>query len=253
MSLKFLYDNLIEQAMIYPSSEDAQFPASNIKDARKTKVYRSLSNTANVVFDLGDIFEIDTFAICDSNISGFGFDSITLQLNNTDAWVTPPFSQVVPIDFENGICFLSLPSVQSYRYARLVLSNTGDVVELSKVAIGKAFSNENICFSYPIEYRQRSNAITKRNIYGQKFFDEINTIKEFDGTIPSLNKDEMEELMMMLDNISFTRPVWVIFNALNILNDANRLTGRYYLKDDPNLTLEVGNYWSVKLSFEESA
>lgn len=251
MSIRFYYDNLVNQSNIFASSTNAQFPVDNIKDIRRTKVFKSITNTVEVVFDLLDFREIDSIAIVESSIEGFGFDSVTVEMNNVNGWTTPAFQETLPIDLINGWINVNLPGVVVYRYVRLLLSNTAGPVTLSKVFIGKSFYNPEICFTYPIEYRQRNNAIVSVNRYGQKFFDEITTIKEFSATIPSLNKAEMEEIFEMLDFISYTRPIWVNFNAINVMEDANRFNGYYFLKEDPASTLDIGNYWTVEFNFEE--
>lgn len=252
MSLRFYADNLVYQSNITASSVNAQFPVDNIKDFRRTKVFKALSNSAQVVFDLGDIREIDSIALVDSGVDSFGFDSLVVEMNNVNSWATPPFQQSVTIDAVNGWANISLPSVESYRYVRLVLTNTGDNVGVSKVFIGKSFYNEQICFTYPIDYKQRNNATVSTNRYGQKFFDEISSAKEISGTIPALDKTEVEELFELLDLVSFTRPLWLNFNGLNIMLDANRFNGCYYLKEDPTVSLGVGNFWDVELKLEEA-
>lgn len=251
MSLRFYADNLVYQSNITASSVNAQFPVDNIKDVRRSKIFKGTSGTVELVFDLLDFREIDSVAIVDSNIDGFKFDSLTVQMNNVDSWISPPVDEVVTIDFENGWANLNLPSVVTYRYVRLVLENSVDVVGVSKVFIGKSFYNEQICFTYPIDYRQRNNATMSLNRYGQKFFDETNTAKEIKGTIPALDKNEVEELFNLLDIVSFTRPLWLNFDGVNVMQDANRFNGYYYLKSDPTVSLGAGNFWDVELEMEE--
>lgn len=251
MSLKFLHDNLILQSNIFVQNENKQFPIDNLKDPRRTKVFKSTTNEESIVFDLKDIREIDTVMLVDSGKGIFGFNQIKIQLNNTDSWLAPPIEVTPDIDFNNGIIFYSFSNVENYRWVRLVLSHETFPVEVSKVFIGKAYSNTNVCFAYPIEYSQSNRAVVTTNKIGQKFFDEITTIKQFKGTIPSLDKDEVEEFIEVLDNVSYTKPIWVIFNALNIFSDANRISGYYFLTKDPNLSVEAGNYWTIELEFEE--
>jgi hypothetical protein len=251
MSLRFYVDNLVKQSEIYPSESDAQFPAVNLKDDRRTKIYRSTTGSCNLVFDFGDIRQIDTVALVDSNISTFGFDSVIIELNNVNSWTSPPVSQSITVDSYNGYANFNWPSDQNYRYARLVFTNGVFPVEVSKIFIGKSVYLQDICFTYPLSYRQNNRAITSQNRYGQKFFDEINSQKEVKGEIPSLNKDEMDLILETLDMASFTRPIWLNFNSINILNDQNRISGYYYLSDDPEMQVQAGNYWSLGLSFQE--
>lgn len=251
MSIRFCTDNLVQQSTITASENNAQFPADNIKDDRRSKVYKSLTTSCNVVFDFGSVRQIDTFSIVDSNISSFGIDTITVQLSNVNSWLTPPVSEVVTLDTNNGWGNFNWPTDQNYRYARIVLTNIINPVEVAKVFIGKSVYFSEICFGYPVVYKQNNRASVSQNRYGQKFFDEINTQKEVSGEIPSINKNEMDLMLSVLDYASFTRPIWLNFDALTFLNDQNRISGYYYLSDDPAMTLNAGNFWTIGLSFVE--
>jgi hypothetical protein len=251
MSLRFYVDNLVKGANIIASENNSQFPSENIKDDRRSKIYRSLTSSCDIVFDLGDIRQIDTIAIVDSNIDIIGFESAIIQLNNTNSWTSPPVSENLTIDTQNGWVNFNWNTDQPYRFARLVLTNGTNPVEVSKVFIGKSSYLENVCFGYPITFKQNNRASVSQNKYGQKFFDEISTQKELSGEIPSLNKDEMDLILSILDYASFTRPIWLFFGASNFLNDQNRLCGYYYLSDDPSMSLQAGNFWTLALSFQE--
>jgi hypothetical protein len=241
----------VKSATITASETNAQFPASNLTDDRRTKVYRSVTSSCNVVFDFGSVKDINSIAIVDSGISSFGFTSATIQLNSTNTWTSPAVSQALTIDAETGWINYNWTSVQSYQFARLVLTNATAPIELSKLFIGKDTYLEGVCFSYPINFRYNNRAITTQNRYGQKFFDEINTQKEVKGSIPSMNKTELDTLLEVIDYASFTKPIWLNFDATNMMNDANRISGYYYLADDPELTLQAGNFWNVNLSLAE--
>jgi hypothetical protein len=251
MSVKFYFDNLIKQATITPSSSNAQFPADNLKDDRRSKVFQSSATSCNIVFDFGLIREIDSICIVESGYAPIGFISAIIQLNSVDSWVSPPVSQALTIDTDNGWVNYDWASVQNYRYARLVLNNAPNPVEVSKVFIGKRTELTDICFSYPINFRTNNNAIIQRNRLGQRFIDEINSQKEFSGSINTMTKDEVDQVFEAVDYCSATKPIWVNFNGTYVLNDENKISGYYYLTDDPRFTLQAGNYWSVSLSFVE--
>jgi len=251
MSVKLYADNLVKQATLTASSENAQFPTSNLKDDRRSKVFQSTTTSCNIVFDIGDIREIDSVCIVESGYDPIGFTSATIELNSVDSWISPPVSQVLTIDPVNGWINYDWASVQNYRFARISFVNTPNPVEVSKVFIGKRVELDQICFSYPLNYKQNNNASVSRNRLGQKFIDEVNTQKEFSGSINTMTKDEVDQIFEVVDYASFTRPVWVNFNGSYVLNDENKISGYYYLNDDPTFTLQSGNYWSVGLSFTE--
>lgn len=247
----FLVENLIKYAELIPSTENAQYPVSNLKDDRRTKVYRSTDNATNIVIDMGLARDINIFSIVDSGFGAFGFNDITLELNVSDSWAAPVFSQVVPIDALYGFGYLELPSTFNLRYARIVINGSAGYVELSKMFLGVSASIGELSFDYPVRFKQNNSATVSKNRFGQKFIDEVNTQKEISGNISTMTQDEVDPLFEMLDYASFTIPIWLIFPEGNITNNNNRINGYYYLKDDPNLNFVVGNYWNTSLNFEE--
>lgn len=246
----FLYDNLIKSATLTPSSVSAQYPVANLIDDRRSKVYRSTINSANIVIDLGSAKDLNAFAIVHNGTS-FGVTTVTLELNSSDSWASPAVSQVITLDTTHGVGYHIFGSIQNYRYARIVLTSTLGYCEVSKIFLGEYASIGDLTFEYPIKYKQNNNSIVTKNRLGQKFIDLINTQKEISGSISTMTKEELAPLLDMLDYCSFTLPIWLIFPEGNITTNNYRLDGYYYLKDDPTLNFVVGNYWNTELSFEE--
>lgn len=248
----FLYDNLVKLAEITASSENSQYPASNLKDDRRSKSYRSATNSAEIVFDFGVARDINIFSVVTSSLNSFGFTDLVLEFNTSNIWDDPLYSEPVPFSILYGFGYVSLPETINVRYARLVLSNTSSYCELSKVFFGVYAELGKLAFEYPLVYRQNNNAVITKNRLGQRFIDEINSQKEVSGSISVMTKEELTPLLEMLDYCSSTIPLWVIFPEGNITEDNQRLNGYYYFKDDPSLRFEVGNFWSTTLNLEEA-
>jgi len=248
----FLYDNLVKKSTIITNTENAQFPADNIKDDRRSKVYRSTGNTAQVVFDFGIARDVNTFAIVSSSLDSFGFTDLTLEFNTSDTWDSPIYSEPISFSMIHGFGYVVLPETINLRFARLVATNTAGYCEIGKVFFGVYAEIGQLSFEYPIAFRQNNNAIITKNRLGQRFVDEINTQKEISGNISTMTKEEFSPLLDILDYCSVTIPLWLIFPEGNITEDNQRLNGYYYLKDEPLMRFEVGNYWSVTLNLEEA-
>ena len=120
--LKFFSSNLIDQSTITPSSENLNFPVSNLKDPRRTKVYRSTSNSTSVVFDFQETSEIDSIFIVDEPRNGFGISTITIQFNATSDFSSPAHSETVDFSIAHGVGY-KIFTQQNYRFARLVLTS----------------------------------------------------------------------------------------------------------------------------------
>lgn len=250
MTVKFYSQNLVDIADLTPSTEDAQFPVSNIQDTRRTKVYRSTVASANIVFDFGTTQTIDSFFMVDSKNSPFNLLTATIQFNNVDSWGAPAISQALTLDTDFGVAKYDWTTPFNYRYARLVLT-APTFCEVSKIFIGQRVELVEQCFAYPLNFKEVNNAVIQKNRYNQRFIDEIISYREFSGSINTMTKDELDLIFEVLDYSSVTRPIWVDFSTANILNDPNRIAGYYFLNDEPTLSLQTGNYWNVNLSFQE--
>lgn len=252
MSIRFYALNQVYEASLVASTENAQFPVSNIKDDRRTKVFRTTTNSGNVVLDFGGSVDIDSFMIVPHSSDGFGISALTIELNATNEWSNPAVSQVIPLDITFGVGSFEWSTIQSYRFARLVFSSTLTHCEIANFFIGKRIELDNNDITYPISYRQVTRRAENENRFGQKFIDEINTQKIFSGSINTMTQNEVDQILEMADFNSITRPVFVAFESASILNDVDRLNGMYYLAADPQLEFDQGNYWNVSLSFEEA-
>ena len=239
MSFKFLANNLVDQASIFTSSENSQFPASNIKHDFRTKVYRSTSNSDNIVFDLGSIEDVDHVAICDNWQDGFGVSSVTIEANGTDNWSSPAFSTSMTLDTEFGVSIKALSSQQSYRFWRLVLTSTLGYCEISHVFIGKASSISTNGVSYGWSYKNNDlkNQATSR--YGQEFIDYKTTVKELTNlSFKVMNTSELDQVFDVYDNRGTIRPFYVKVgdDTNTIISNEDRFNGLFKLTSSPSVS-----------------
>ena len=252
MSVQFYAFNQVKLANITAPNVDAQFPLTNLKDDRRTKVVRSTTNTLVVVFDFLDPVAIDGCLIVDAKLRELGFTSATFQLNTSDSWVSPPVSVAMTINGDEGLAKSILPSTEVYRFARVSLSIASGTVELSKVFIGAKIEMVDNCFTYPITYRQTNRAAESLNRYFQRFFDEVVTQKGFSASINTMTKDEFDQVLEFIDYNSVTIPLFINFDGIDGLNDPDRLGGMFYIEDQPTMQLVPGNYWNITLNFTEA-
>lgn len=250
MSTKFFALNQIESAVITSSTENLLFPLTNLKDPRRTKVFRTTASSGWVVFDFGEAISIDSFLIADNNMSGFNINSLTFMLNNSNAWGSPAYSSAIALDYEFGFAWHQLPAPLMMRYARIEFTSVEAFCEITKMFIG-AISEIITDVTYPIEYNQNSLAKITKNRYGQRFIDEISSQKKISVTFAFLEKDEMDAVFEVVEYCSNSKPLWLVFDSLEITNNNNRINGYYYLMDDPKMTYVAGNFWNLGLDLEE--
>jgi hypothetical protein len=250
MSTKFFALNQVDSAVITVSTENLQFPKSNIKDARRTKTFRTTAGSGWIVFDFGEAVPIDSFLICDNAKQGFNIDSLTFKVNNVNNWTTPLFSSPVTLDYDFGFGWVQSPTVFNARYARLEFSSSDSYCEIANVFIGK-MAEITTDVTYPIDFRQVSLAKISKNRFGQRFIDEIKSIKELSLGLEYLTKDEMDAVFEVFDYCSVTKPLWIVFDTSEITNNNNRLGGYFYLKSDPQFQYMMGNFWKLSMELEE--
>lgn len=250
--ISFYATNLVSQATITASTENALFPATNIQHDFRTKVFRSTTNSDNILFDLGETSEIDSVILVDNPRDGFGITGATLQLNGSSDFTTPAFSQALSISTIHGLAFAEF-ATQEYRYARLVLTSTAGYCELSKVFLGKKIefaSGTGIELGW--KYQDDELSITKKNSYGQRFIDVKTRQRKFAWNLSSLNKDELDQVFEIYDLCGETKPFYFRMTSTEIINDRNRFGGMYYLTAIPSITNKSFGLYDLSMSLEEA-
>jgi len=243
-------NNLVKIAEITTDNENLQFPLSNLKDDRRTKVCK-LDPEGVIVFDFGVPQEVDLFMIVAESGEILKVNSLTLQLNNVDSWVMPPVSVNIAIDEDFQIGAHAFNTSVNYRFARLVYNSLSPEAVFSKIFIGERSNTSDLFFSYPLQYREVDNAIKAKNTLGQLFIDKINKQKQLSGSFRTLNLDENDQVLGILDDASETAPIWVYLDCNNITNNNNRISGYYYLSEVPQGTFSEGNFWDYSFTFIE--
>lgn len=251
--IKFLSNNLVETASLAASTANAQYPVANIQDDFRTKVWRSTSNSDNVVFDLGSIEDVDYLAIVDNWKSGFGIATVTVEANATDVWTSPAFTTTLTLDSTFGVSFKSITE-QSYRYWRFVVTSTLGYCELSNVFIGKAVDISTNGVEYNWKYRNRDIKKVSTSRYGQEFIDDIGQRKELTNlSIKVMNTTELDQFFSVFDTVRTVKPVWIsLEDSSNVIsNDSDRFSGIYKFISEPSLTNFTSGFWNVTFSLRE--
>lgn len=241
--------NLIYQSTLTASSENALFPVSNLKDNRRTKVFRSTSNSSSVIIDFQETSEIDTIFILAEKKNGFGFNTITFEFNGTSSFTSPAYSKTVSFSEKFGIGHEEFTKIQ-YRFCRIVMTSTIGFCELSKVYIGsKATLQRSIKFGWNIKDEDLSLKSTNR--YGQIFSDIITTQKKINFAFSLLNKEDLATINSIIDAHSETKPIWFTIGNNTMIEDYRRTSGAFYLTDVPQITNSNFNKYNLSMSLAE--
>lgn len=247
---KLMGENLVNQSTLTASTENLLFPVSNIQDSRRSKVFRSTTNSDNVVFDMQETSLVDTIFIVADKRSGFGVSTVTVEFNATNTWGAPAYSIAVPFSTTHGIGFVELPAQISYRFARVVMTSTLGYCELSKIFIGSFLPlTRSINFGWTIKDEELSQK--SRNRYNQLFVDIISRQKTINFSMSYLDKEDLDLLYSLLDDRGETKPFYIILGCATMINDNRRFSGPVFLDDIPTITNPFFNKYSLSMTVRE--
>ena len=123
------------------STENLSYPRTNLDDTDGHVPFKFEGySDENIVFDAGsgNTFSIDAFGIVNHNLTSGA--TITLEGNATDVWTSPSFQQV--ITWRSGVIFQYLSSVQTYRFFRIRIQDSGNTEEIKLGYISGGLYNE---------------------------------------------------------------------------------------------------------------
>lgn len=249
--ITFYANNLTDQAIIASSSENALFPLTNVRDPRRTKVFRSTSNDTSIVFDLIESSDIDSFVFVSNPNLGFGFSTITIEANGTDEWSSPEFTSTMTFSTKHGIGIKELTDKITYRFVRFVFTSTLGYVEVANLFIGmKTKPNRGI--NYGWTYRDEDLSIVKENSFGQRFVDTIGRQRQFAGSINNLDKTNLEMFYDVYDGKGRTHPFFVKIGSSDIMLEVERYSAMVYFTSMPVITNRFFNNYQLSLQLEEA-
>jgi len=250
--ISFYSTNLIDQASMTASSENALFPLANLKDDRRTKVFRSNSNSDSIVFDFGTASVVNSILLVDSPRSGFGILTATFQMNTTNVWTSPAFSTTVTINTAQGFGFKEFTN-QTYRYARIVLTSSLGYCEISNIFIGQKITFANgMGIDLGWNYQDKELSTIKENRYGQKFVDVISRQKQISFSIRSMDKTELDQVLVVYDSKGTTKPFFVRIGDSSMINDPDRFAGMFYLNTIPQINNKSYGLYDISMNLEEA-
>ncbi len=177
--MRFMTTNLCTESatVVTASTEDTNFPASNLKNPLRSKRWRSTSDTTqSVVFDFVTTEEVNSVILLWPKEDGIRLtDSAVLkiQANATNVWTAPSVDETLTIDNDYSMASHHFTTDKSYRYWRVTITdptNPWEYVELGQVWIGKSLDIENAQNGFKYSLLDRS--ITVSTKFGHKYVDE---------------------------------------------------------------------------------
>lgn len=239
MSFNFLTNNYLTNAniSILSGGVNAQFPLINIKHPFTTKVFRSTTGPSEILVDLIQTRNVDSFAIVGNALSGLGVNSVSIYGSSTVDFTSSTEIEIdLSADYNTGFKFFE--SV-AFRFWKISCTSTVDFVELSNIYLGSRTTITNNGLSLDsFSYKVEDNSEITENQYGQKFVDKRNKIESISGTFKFLNKDEYDQISDVYASHGKHTPLWVVLDPESNLSNNGKFiyTGNFYLTNDLSYT-----------------
>lgn len=250
MSFSIYSQNLLDQSILSSSSENLNFPLSNIKDPRRSKVFRSNTSSDSVVIDFQETSLVDSFFVVGDKRRGFGFSTILLQFNATNEWSSPAATEVINFSDIHNLGFKEFTE-KEYRFCRIVMTSTLGYCELANIFLGK---KDNIVRSirFGWSFRDLELSNQKTNRYGQIFTDIISRQKQINCSIALLDKDMLEEFFKCYDLCGESKPFFIRLGCDEMIEDYRRFSGMVFFKDIPSVTNGNFNKYNLSMNLIEA-
>lgn len=236
--------------------ENAFFPATNVRDYRSTKTWRTPDGTLTgiITFDFKTDEVVDSIIVVGDKLRGLGFTSMVIEANFVDSWGAPPFSTTLTPDPQFNFGYKDLSTeLPEYRFWRVTITGGSPFVELSNLFIGREVSiGRSVNLNWSFKNNDLSSTTTNRS--GQRFIDVRNKQKEIRIGYSVLSKTEYATLQNALDQNGEHTPFWIIMDSETKFSDNNgRFAGSFFLTGVPQINNPYfGRYNANALRFLEA-
>ncbi len=254
--IMFLYNNQFDLATLTASSEATGFPASNLKNPFRSKVWRTAgatAGTANLIIDLGAGTKSTTCIA----LAGYNWAAApgTLQLlfhddasfgagthTETLTWAANPTA--------NGNYGVIVKSFDSYdeRYLKLnVVYAPGDW-DLGRIFVGNYFQPaKNYLNDWGMNFIDES--LGAKALGGQEHFDEIQQYREVRFSHVISSQAEWESFQAMCNSVGIHHDIFVAFDYTNE-PDEMTIYGKFF--ELPAMQSPFRNFSRADFGFRES-
>jgi hypothetical protein len=246
---------------ITATSEDSNFPASNLSKYSRARVWRSssIATAQRVVFDLQTIEDIDSFAILFNPIQGEGVKLsdtavVKLQANATNVWTSPSVNVTVSLDDTYDLITHFFSSVQSYRYWAVEVTDTSNAygyIEIAKVILAKGTQlgqTPEIGFNDTIDDQSKISETP----YGHRYADVYPGRRSFSFSYSAMTKEDIETLQSIFARVGRVTPIAVALDPTETLFDKDRFFLYGYLSDKHKSGHRFYSYFDSGLELTEA-
>lgn len=244
------WDNELDKYNFSVSSEQGNFPASNLQNIHLVNSWRTNSLTDQYVTidaGLGNTITPTCVAIAAHNLTSGA--TIKFQANDTDAWGAPALDET--ITYDAGIMTKIFSNSTGYRYCRFSFhdpSNPDGYIEIGRLSFGPHLQMPPVAKEFDIPKKTTSNR--NISITGQPYGDKGYTYRSPGFSFPLINTLQKAEIEEMWEEVDRIKPV-----ILLIWEDSLDVVGPIYcLIDQDELTWKQdadSRVWTLEINFLE--
>lgn len=246
--MRIIYSNIAMDATITYTSEDVNYPASNLQDTRLSRYYRTAADTAQRITMAKANAAAQYFILWKHNLSAGA--TLKLQGNDTNVWTAPTFDQTIAIT--DDIILLSFASVD-YNYWSVYIddaSNPDGYIQIGLITLGTYLQMPGMAPDQTLENAsQTTQKISQtRQVYGA----DADTYRAFDVNFNHLTQSQRLLITTMYNAVKNITPVVLLIWS----NDLTYETQIYAVITSKSLKWkrqDNHNFpWKLTLTFEEA-
>ncbi|MDF1592586.1 MAG: hypothetical protein P1P89_13810 [Desulfobacterales bacterium] len=255
-NIRFFWQNLFDLAALTASSQDADFPAANLQNPLRTKVYKTAGatpGTANLVIDHLTAKPVTAIILANYDWAGAP-GTLNLEFNAADAWGAPSATEALtwvatPDTYGNPNVIIKVFASKSYRYNRLnVVYSPGAVPtdwQLGRIFLGTCFEPINH-YDFDGEESIVDPSFIGESVGGQQLVDEITKYRTKSFDFPAETLAQWLLFQQMFNSVGYSRDLFVAFDFDNYPN-ALTMYGKF-----TSLRQQDDFFKRIELAFKES-
>lgn len=203
---RFMYSNLIDSSTLTASSSSSTLPVNNLKNAQKTKVWRTGTSTAAeyVVIDLGSAKAVTCVILLNHNLTASD-SAIALEGNTADSWGAPAFTQSLSRVAGPISAFFAS---QSYRYWRVKFTkaSAGQTRDIGRIFLGTYYELSQNSTPEGLTIGQNDLSEVSRSSGGQSYADIKSIYQDIDLSIRAMPHAQHEQLKIIGNAVGVHTP-----------------------------------------------
>lgn len=254
MDFNYLFQDDVD---LTPSSEDAEFPASNLRNQSRAYPWRTTGvDEESLVIDLKTIEEIDSAVIFFDPTVGIKLSEgadVRIQANATNVWDSPAVDQAMTIDEDNGVISHFFSTDQSYRYWRLFIDDPVSgytYLEIPKLMLTKATQlTQGPKQGFGMKLSDQTK--NQRTEYGHEFSDVYPSLKALDFSFEAITDADRETLKQVFERVGSVRCIAVSLDSEEDIFDKDTFLIYGKIRGDFQAKHSVFSYFDSGLTLEE--